>query len=379
MKTVLISGASIAGPTLAYWLARQGYAPTLVERAPAPRPGGQAIDVRGRALDVIDHMGLLDPLRALRTRMKGMSSLDAAGTEQWRTEDMTYSGGTIDNDDVELLRDDLAALLLDALPAGVERIFGDSITTLVEDEDGVSVSFEQGAPRRFDLVIGADGIHSNIRRLIFGDEGQYIHPLGFGLAIYTAPNLIDLRDWQIALDAGDRSCLIYTVRDNSELRICFTFPATLADEARGDVSAQKRLVANRARPFGWKIPALLDSMSTAADFYFGVMAQIKMTNWTKGRIALIGDAGYCPSPFSGQGTSLAIIGAYILAQELGRAGDDHEAAFAAYEMKMRPFVERNQAIATLSKTTDLADEEQRNQLLRVVDDAKNAILIDDPV
>ena len=165
-KTALISGASIAGPALAYWLGRGGFAPTLVERAAQPRPGGQAIDIRGKALQVVERMGLLERARAKRTQMKGVSLQDEFGKEIWRSEEKTFSGGRFDNDDVELLRDDLSALLLGAI-GDCEILFGDSIVELSEGPNGVAVRFENSTPRNFDLVVGADGVHSKVRRLAF--------------------------------------------------------------------------------------------------------------------------------------------------------------------------------------------------------------------
>jgi len=367
MKTVLISGASIAGPTLAYWLAKNGYRPTLIERAPAPRPGGQAIDIRGAALTVADRMGILEDARRQRTQMKGMSVIDADGTEVWRSEERTFTGGKFDAGDVEILRDDLAALLLDRARPGTELIYGDSITGLRDDDDGIVAEFEHAAARRFDLVIGADGIHSRVRKLTFGAESQFLFPLGVALAVYSAPNTLDLKDWQIAHQDETSGFILYTARENTQLRVGLGFAAGLEQEHRGDLQAQMTLVAERSSHFRWKIPELLKAMWSAPDFYLGVMAQVRMDNWSKGRVALIGDAGYCPTPFSGQGTSLAMVGAYVLAQELGRTPDDHAAAFAGTEQKMRPYVLKNQALATLDRSSD------RSLLDAALENAKNAI------
>lgn len=173
VKTILISGGSVAGPTLAYWLKRNGFEPTLVERAPRPRPGGQAIDIRGKALNVVERMGLLDQARAKRTQLKGVSLQDEFGKELWRSEEKTFTGGRFDNDDVELLRDDLSYLLLGSV-GDTEIIFGDSIATLRDGSDGVDVQFKNGSARKFDLVLAADGVHSNVRKLVFGQEEPFL-------------------------------------------------------------------------------------------------------------------------------------------------------------------------------------------------------------
>lgn len=376
MHSVLISGASIAGPTLAYWLNRAGFRPVLVERAPAPRPGGQAIDVRGPALTVLERMGVLDTVKEMQTQMKGFSTLDAEGNELWRTEEVTFTRGSLENDDIELLRDDLSSTLTGALPPDVEIIYGDSISVLRDIDGSVEVTFDKGETRDFDLVIGADGIGSAVRALVFGDERQFLVPFNFALAIYSAPNHIGLEDWQVSCRNGEENCLVYPVRGNSELRLCFGFPAGLNDEHRFDLDAQKALVAEKARGLHWEVPRLLEAMWSAPDFYLGIVAQVKMPRWTKGRVALVGDAAYCPSPFTGQGTSAALVGAYVLAQELARTPDDHSGAFERYETRMRPFVDRNQAIAALAQDKSFSEEGGQARVLAALDEAKNAIELD---
>lgn len=348
MKSVLIAGASIAGPALAWWLKRFGFAPTIVEKSSAPRPGGHAIDIRGSALDVVRAMGVADEISARRTRMTGVSKLNAAGEEVWRSEEMTISGGSFGAEAIEILRDDLSSVLVSALPKDIEFLYGDSIRSVAEGADGISVSFDKGADRTFDLVIGADGMASGLRKMIFGDDDQYVHPFDIVLAPYTAPNILGLEDWQLTYDAGKDSCMIYSAPGNKALRVCFGFSAKLAD-VPVDRAAQIALVRKNCSHMGWEIPRLLDAMDQAKDFYLGPIAQVKMESWTKGRVALVGDAAYCPSPFTGQGTSLAIVGAYVLAWELAHSPSDHAVAFTRYDERMRPFVDINQAIASLSR------------------------------
>ncbi|SFW58801.1 FAD-dependent oxidoreductase [Amycolatopsis australiensis] len=359
MRNVLISGAGVAGATLAWFLARDGWAVTVVERAPGPRTGGQAIDVRGAALDVVGRMDLGDRMRAVRTRMRGMSVVDGDGQELFRSEERTFSSGRLDSADFELLRDDVVAMLLEA--ADVEYVFGDAITALTEEAQGVRVEFAGGGSRTFDVVVGADGLHSAVRRLAFGPEERFVRHLGQYLAIFPAPNFLGLEDWQVWFRHEDTGGAVYPVRDNTELRVTLGFGS--GPLPRLTVPEQKRLITERLGGVGWEVPKLLEAMAAADVFYFDAMAQIHLDRWSAGRIALVGDAGYCASALSGQGTSLALVGAYVLAQELGRA--EHEAAFAAYERRMRPFVALNQALATENPQGPAAEES--------VERAKNAI------
>lgn len=403
LPTVLISGASIAGPTLAHFLTRAGFTTTVVERAPAPRPGGQAIDIRGPALAVMDRMGLLDHARARRTRLKGMSFLDIDGKEIGRTENRTLTGGRFDSPDIEILRDDLADLLLGTTRDSVEYIYGDTITALACDHtgwnhpvcepptrtnpdsfptgdsrpeksldqrpDSVGVTFRHAPPRRFGIVIGADGLHSNVRHLAFGEERSFLRHLGVGLAIYTTPNILDLRDWQLAFRDDTSGYVVYPARNNTELRVNLGFGLDPEEFPRGDLAAQKALITRRCAHLRGDIPRLLQALRGASDIYFGPLAQVRMDCWSKGRVTLAGDAGYCPSPFSGQGTSLALIGAFVLARELTRSPADPQAAFTRYEDRMRPFVLMNQDMVSVERKEQIPDD--------VFDRAKNGIMLDD--
>lgn len=376
MNTVLISGASIAGPALAWWLARYGFTPTLVERSPGPRLGGHAIDVRGSALDVLGAMELEPEARERRTQIRGITVLDASGAEVWRSEEMSISGGSFTSDSIEILRDDLSDILMSALPDDTEILYGDSVAALMEAEGGLAVSFEKAHSRRFDLVVGADGIGSNIRNLAFGVGRDCLYPFGFALAPFSAPNHLGLKNWQVSYELDGERCLVYTARDNRELRICMAFAAQLA-ELPSERAGQIAFVKERCGHWSWEVPRFLAAMDTAADFYLGPMAQVKATRWAEGRIALVGDAAYCPSPLTGQGTSLALVGAYVLATELARTPADYADAYARYEAKMRPFVAKNQAIADLSLDERFADPDYYTGVMEpAIQEAQSAIDLD---
>ncbi|MFG2722117.1 FAD-dependent monooxygenase [Streptomyces sp. NPDC048416] len=342
---VLISGASVAGLTLAYWLQQAGFQPTVVERAPGLRRGGQAIDIRGSALPVVERMGLLDKIRAASTDMRGMAYVDGRGAELSRSTEATLTGGLIDNDDVEIMRDDLTTLLFDASHYGAEFLFGDVITSIEQDDDCVDVRFRNGPPRSFDLVIGADGLHSHVRGLVFGPEAKFLHFLGSYLAVFSVENFLDLDRWQTYHTTGDALVGVYSARRNTEARAMLLFGSPKLDFDHRDVDRQKTLLAERFADVGWETPRLLASMWDAPDFHFDSMSQIHLDHWSKGRVGLVGDAGYCASPRSGQGTSLALVGAYVLAGELANSRDDHRAAFSRYQDVMRDYVHTNQRLA----------------------------------
>jgi 2-polyprenyl-6-methoxyphenol hydroxylase-like FAD-dependent oxidoreductase len=212
--------------------------------------------------------------------------------------------------------------------------------------------------------------------LVFGNDRKFLKPMGIAIAPFSAPNTLGIENWQLSYREAHESCMITTVRDNKEVRISLSFPAGL-DDAIPDHAGQLALVRRRCGQMGWKVPQFLDIMEAAPDFYLGIIAQTIMDRWTKGRIALVGDAGYCPSPFTGQGTNLAITGAYVLAHEMAQSADDHPAAFARYEAKMRPYVTINQAIADLTRDERLNDADYYlNVVEPAMDKAKNAIELD---
>lgn len=351
-KNVLISGASVGGPTLAYWLNRYGFNVTVVELSQGLRPGGQAVDVRGPALEVAERMGILDQVRAASTGMRGMSMVDNEGKELFSTTERTITGGDLDSPDVEVLRDDLARIITEAAGDGIEYLFGDSIAAIEEGDEGVRVTFEQHDPRTYDIVVGADGLHSNTRRLAFGPESDYIHHLGTYLAVWTTPNFLDLDHWQVfhQLPGESWGGGVMSVRGNTEARVYMGFEAAepIAYDYR-DAAAQKQIMADYFADAGWELPRMIRHMWTAADFHFDSMSQIRMDRWSAGRVVLLGDAGYCGSPLSGQGTSMAMVGAYVLAGELKAAAGDHRTAFAAYERELREYVRLNQELALTNK------------------------------
>lgn len=272
--------------------------------------------------------------------------VDRDGNELSRDTESTPTGGVIDSADIELLRDDLIELLYDATKLSVEYLFYDSIASLDDDGTAMAVTFDRGDVRKFDLVIGADGLHSNVRGLVFGSEEQFIERLGTHAAIFTVPNFLQLDYWQTWHYGDSTMAGVYSARNNTEARAMLGFMDTDLRIDYRDTEAQFAELERRMAGEGWVRPQLLEYMRDASDFYFDEMSQIKMDRWSKGRVALVGDAGYCCSPLSGQGTSVALLGAYILAGELKAATQDgvvdYELGFANYHKEFNDYVKRNQ-------------------------------------
>jgi 2-polyprenyl-6-methoxyphenol hydroxylase-like FAD-dependent oxidoreductase len=338
-RNVLISGASVAGPSLALWLSRYGFRPTIVERAPAIRPGGYAVDFRGASMKVVERMGILPEVKKMETRTGAITMVDSANKKIASMPDGFTSG------ELEIMRGDLAGILYEATRHDTEYIFDDSIASLCESESGVEVSFRRSGQRTFDLVVGADGLHSNVRALAFGEKSRFIHDLGYYIAIFTTPNHMNLDHSGVYYGMLGKKVGIFSARQNSEAMASFFFASPPLDYDRRDVQAQKDILRERFANEGWEVPRLLEMMEDAPDFYFDSVSQIKMDRWSAGRSVLLGDAACCPSPLSGMGTGIAVVGAYILAGELKEADGDYAVAFARYETLMRDYVQRCQKLA----------------------------------
>jgi 2-polyprenyl-6-methoxyphenol hydroxylase-like FAD-dependent oxidoreductase len=341
---VLISGASIAGPVLAYWLNRCRYAVTVVERAPAPRrTGGHAVDLLGPALAISEKMGVLGRIRELATGTHRLA-VTTSGLTRPIEIDLTRLFGAASDRHVEIMRDDLSEIYHDATRDDVEYHFGDRITGI---SPGGDVTFEHGAPARFDLVIGADGLHSGVRRLVFGDEARHIHLSGAYLAALSVPKELGGRDGEMRtyLDPGHQAA-IYSARHLTDARAAFLFRS--ADELQyhhRDVPRQKELLRHAFTGMHPDVDELLGHLEQTPAFYFDTITQLDLASWSRGRVTLVGDAGYCPGPAIAGSTSLAVVGAHVLAGELDAAGGDHALAFPAYEREMAELVRRSRAFA----------------------------------
>jgi 2-polyprenyl-6-methoxyphenol hydroxylase-like FAD-dependent oxidoreductase len=332
-KTVLISGASVAGPALAYWLDRYGFQVTVVERAAALRPGGQAIDFKGRTqLTVLERMGVREEIFRRQTGRADMQFLDASGRQ------LAVMTGEFLGGDVEILRGDLAAIFYERTSGRCEYLFGDSIAALTETADGVSAEFENAPARTFDLVIGCDGVHSAVRRLAFGPERDHVHHLGYYYAVAGAPA------WGMQAGRPQRSVAHacnapgrLAVKGGSKASHLYIFAAPQLGYDRHDVAAQRRHVVEQFAAVRGEVPGMLAELPGLDDFYLDSMSQVRMDGrYTAGRIALVGDSAY-GNTLGGVGTGLAVVGAYVLAGELAVAGGDHTVAYARYDEIMRRY------------------------------------------
>lgn len=341
-KSILIVGAGIAGPTLAYWLNRYGFMPTLLERSPTPRTGGYMLDFWGTGFTVAERMGLLPALRASSYRIQSVRYVNAAaqrvGGFEWRAFEKALGERFF-----SILRYDLARQVYAAAAAQAEVIAGQSIASLEQDASGVQVSFSGGAQRRYDLVIGADGLHSEVRRLVFGPQTQFERALGYRVVAFTADGYAH-RDEGIYLchNTPGRMLARYTLRDNrSGFLLAYVDTDNPTDAEPSEATVRAAVTALYADD-GWESAQALKAMNESRDFYCDAVSQIQLPEWSKGRVALLGDACFCPSLLAGEGSSMAMAGAYILAGELQRAGGDYATAFAAYQKRFKPFADDKQ-------------------------------------
>ncbi|MGK8521613.1 FAD-dependent monooxygenase [Nocardia asteroides] len=344
---VLVAGGGIGGNAVALQLLRAGITATVVERAAAPRPGGQAVDLRGPSREVAERMGMMRGIRERRLDERGMKYVDDAGREILRMSADLFDGkGAVA--EIEISRGDLNQVLLDLLAAegGVDYRYGEWITAIRQDDAGVDVTFGSGATERFDIVIGADGLHSATRRMVFGPEEQFATYLGGYMSLFTLPRPADLEPHWFTMHSlvGATGLGMRPDADPATCKALVVMRAPADPALRRDVAAQQRFIRARLAGGGWESDRIAAAMSEAPDFYFNELARIDMPSWVQGRVVLLGDAGYCGSPLTGQGTAMALIGAYVLAGELVAHAADPAAGLARYEQVLRPFVEKAQQL-----------------------------------
>jgi 2-polyprenyl-6-methoxyphenol hydroxylase-like FAD-dependent oxidoreductase len=342
-KSILVCGVGIAGPAFAWWLDRHGFKPTLIERAPHFRDGGYMIDVWGLGYDLLARYGCLDAARERSYLFDRLTFVDERGRR------LSGFGGDIfrhavDGKFFSIPRGDLARTLYEPVSSKVETLYGVAIERMDEDSGGIDVMFTDGSTRRFDLVVGADGLRSSVREMIFGPEREFETYLGYYAASFIAEHYPHRDENTYLSFAGPgRQISRYAMReDHTAFLLVFASKEKIA--AR-DSAAQKAVLRDVFGRDGWETPEILARLEDASDVYFDSVSQIRMPNWSKGRVALIGDAAHSPSLLAGAGSAFAMLGAYVLAGELHKAGGNHETAFAAYEQQLMPFMARQQKTA----------------------------------
>ncbi|MGA7657735.1 MAG: FAD-binding domain [Methylocella sp.] len=339
-ETVLISGAGIAGPTLAFWLKAAGFEPTLIERAPALRTGGYVIDFWGLGYDIAERMGLARDINRVGYHMREMRIVDDRGKRVTGFGTKVFgelTGGRY----VTLGRSDLSRLLFEKVKGTTEVIFDNEIVGLQERADCVRVQLKHAGERRFDLVIGADGLHSDVRRLAFGPQHQFEKQLGYVVAAFEVRGYRP-RDEDVYVMYGRPGWMLgrFTLHDDRTLFL-FVF-ATDNVSLPATLDLQKAMLRERYGDGKWECPRILDEVDQTHELYFDRVSQIRMESWSRGRIALTGDAAFCVSLLAGQGSALAMISAYVLAGELATAGGRYEEAFGKYEAFLRAYINTKQ-------------------------------------
>jgi 2-polyprenyl-6-methoxyphenol hydroxylase-like FAD-dependent oxidoreductase len=344
-KSVLISGMGIAGPALAYWLRRYGFEPTLVERAPSLRTSGYVIDFWGLGYEIAEKMGLIPEITHEGYHVQEVRIVDkhgkrVAGFSTKVIDELT--GGRF----ITIGRSDLSRLIFNEIEQSCEVRFGDSIQEIHEEVDGVRATFEHGGEEKFDLVIGADGLHSVVRKLAFGAQEQYEKYLGYVVAAFEA-NGYQPRDEDVYVTYNEAGKEIgrLALRDDRTLFLLILAHDLDANARPHGIDAQKAFLREEFAGQNWELPQVRDALDSSRELYFDRVSQIRMDEWSRGRVALVGDAAYCVSLLAGQGSALAMIGAYLLAAELAKAQGDYQNAFRRYEELLRPYIDKKQKAA----------------------------------
>jgi 2-polyprenyl-6-methoxyphenol hydroxylase-like FAD-dependent oxidoreductase len=377
---ILVIGAGIAGPAICYWLKKFGFSPVLIEKSAAIRKGGQALDIRGIATHIAREMGIYDRICDMRTRIECGRFVNVTGNVLHEEHGKKF--GFRQDDEVEILRGDLVEILMKKI-ADVPCHFNQYITSMQQNDNNVTVNFNDGKVENYDMVIAADGIYSAMRRMIFDKNEYQLINLGSYLSSFTIPNYLNLNHMDLECETNHKLVSITSDNDPKIARAGFMFRSQHVLKDLRDENEQKKFLHDTFHDFGWEAKNILNLMSKSNDFYFDATTQVKMNSWTKGRIALLGDAGYCPSPLSGQGNNLAFVGAYILAGELKTANGNHIQAFARYNELLHPFAEANQKFGVWVSESFLVEnevskeiaEERSNKILAMIKSISNAITL----
>ena len=371
---ILVVGAGIAGPAVCYWLRRFGFSPTLIEKSSTVRKNGIGLDIRGSALDVVKKMGIYDRLCAHHTQVNLESWVDADGNVL-----VEKSVGYSSHDDVEVMRYHLVDILMDTIKE-VPCYFNQEIIEIKQNEKNVEVLFSDNQTITYDIVIGADGLRSSIRKLAFPKIAYNFIELGSYFSVFRIPNYLRLSHSKIIYESQQKLISITVDGDSKNALVALNFRSSGEFNNSRDEKAQKIFIKQHFLDLGWECNKLMDYLDICDDFYFDIATQVCMESWSQGRVVLVGDSGYCPSPLSGQGTSLALVGAYVLAGELKMANGDYMTAFERYKTLMSPFINANQELGMLVNETfllpgDVSQEEINIRTKRIMSSLENAAYV----
>lgn len=354
INKILVVGAGIAGPAVCYWLRRFGFSPTLIDKFVSIRKGGQALDIRGVAIDIVKRMSIYEKICTMRTQLEYGRYVDAEGNilHEEKGERFSFRQG----EDVEIIRGDLVEILMGAIE-GVSCHLNQLVDRIKQNSNYVEVQFKDGTISHYDLLIGADGLHSTTRRMVFDKDDYKLVNLGAYFSVFSIPNYLNLSHTEVQCEANQKLISIASDKNPKMVEVALMFRGqSILNNVRNE-NLQQQLLRDTFQDFGWEASEILELMLGSDDFYFDSVTQVTMESWTKGRVALLGDAGYCPSPLSGQGTNIALVGAYILAGELKRAGGNYTRAFNRYNELLHPFVEANQKLGVLASESFLVSDE----------------------
>ncbi|HEY0298953.1 MAG TPA: FAD-dependent monooxygenase [Arachidicoccus sp.] len=340
-KKVLISGASFAGLSTAYWMNKLDYKVTVVEIANGLKMGGTPVNIENNTIDIVKSMGIFEQIKLNRLALEMIEFKNA--------DDITEGSmiikkeiGELPDDGFEIERNTLLNILFDTVKQDVDFIFNNSISTLNETKDNIEVTFKDGSQQTFDLVLGCDGIHSAVRKMWFGNEAEYLHFLGQYFSITIVNKLLIKQNTTQFYNEPDKAVMLNAYNHKTDIVLCFRSEKEIPYDYR-DEEQQRKIILNQFDGQAWRIEELLEEVKKSKTFYFDKLCQIKMPSWTKGRVALVGDAAYCASPAAGMGGSLAIDGAAALADAFQKHKENFELAFQNYNKSFRPFVEEVQA------------------------------------
>lgn len=382
INKILVIGAGIAGPAVCYWLRRFGFSPVLIEKFANIRKGGQGLDVRGVAVELVKRMSIYEKICNMRTQVELGRYVDAEGNALHEEKGEKF--GFRQDEEVEIYRGDLVEILMDAIN-GVPCHFDCLIDSIKQNDEDVKVHFKDGKIEHYDLVIGADGMHSKTRRMVFDKDEYTLINLGAYFSVFSIPNYLSLSHTEVQCEANQKLLSITSDKNPKIAQAAFMFRAQKSLNNIRDEKEQQKFLRDTFQDFGWEAPKILELMSDSDDFYFDSVTQVKMKSWTKGRVALLGDAGYCASPLSGQGNNLALVGAYILAGELKQAEGNYTRAFNRYNELLHPFVEANQKLgAWVSESFLVSDEiskevteDRSNKIMQEVEIVSNMLSLPD--